>query len=433
MGSGWSTPPSPYARHLQSHAPTLNDEAIEQPTVLRLRQRLCLARMYEVYPLYAGTLSPVAEKKRKYISQTHVPRTTLENALRVPQALADHYGKDPARPLDVAAALDMSPTSGTFRDLCGAAIGYGLTDGGPNASEISLTPLGMKVVAPLEEGQDAQSLREAALTPTVVRRFLEKYDGSPLPSETIGHNVLGTMDVPSDSAARVLELILENARLVGFLKVIKDKTYVDLDGADRAPAGHVATSGGAKEVVPEPSTPEPSTNAMTTSEGDEAALREASPRLAVPSSPTLNRRVFVSHGKSRRVVDQLKELLTFGDFEPVVSVERESVSKPVPQKVLDDMRSCGAGIIHVKPEERLLDSAGNERNVLNQNVLIEIGAAMALYGEHFILLVEDGVALPSNLQGLYEVRYSGDELGYEATMRTLKALNQFKGAGDGER
>jgi predicted nucleotide-binding protein len=110
----------------------------------------------------------------------------------------------------------------------------------------------------------------------------------------------------------------------------------------------------------------------------------------------------------------------------VISVEQETASKPVPQKVLDDMRACGAGIIHVKPEERLLDQEGNERRILNQNVLIEIGAAMALYGEHFILLVEDGAKLPSNLQGLYEVRYSGEELGYEATIKVLKALNQFK-------
>ena len=141
------------------------------------------------------------------------------------------------------------------------------------------------------------------------------------------------------------------------------------------------------------------------------------------------RRVFITHGKSRRVVDQLKELLAFGDFEPVVSVDRESVSKPVPAKVMDDMRSCSAGIIHVQTEQRLLDQSGEEHRIVNQNVLIEIGAAMALYGERFILLVEDGTTLPSNLQGLYEVRYTGDELGYEATMKVLKALNEFKSGG----
>ena len=116
----------------------------------------------------------------------------------------------------------------------------------------------------------------------------------------------------------------------------------------------------------------------------------------------------------------------------VVSVDRESVSKPVPQKVMDDMRECGAGIIHVMSEQKLLDPEGTEHRLVNQNVLIEIGAAMALYGDQFILLVETGTTLPSNLQGLYEVRYTGDELGYEATMKVLKVLNQFKTGTKGE-
>jgi hypothetical protein len=363
--------------------------------------------------------------KRKYISQTDVPRTTLENALRVPRVLADQYGMRPTRPLDVAAGLDMSPTSGTFRELCGAAIGYGLTEGGPNANGISLTQLGRQIVAPLDEGADRAGVRAAALTPTVVRRFLEKYDGSPLPSDSIAHNVLATMDVPADAARRVHELVLETARFAGFLKVIKDKTYVDLEGSDRIAASSLASAPSAEDSSEQG---EPERSVETPQERP-----PLTPQALRPASPAVNRRVFVSHGKSRRVVEQLKELLLFGDFEPVVSVERESVSKPVPQKVMDDMRSCAAGIIHVKPEERLLDQEGKERSILNQNVLIEIGAAMALYGEHFILLVEDGAALPSNLQGLYEVRYSGDELGYEATMKTLKALNQFKGSSDGQR
>lgn len=74
---------------------------------------------------------------------------------------------------------------------------------------------------------------------------------------------------------------------------------------------------------------------------------------------------------------------------------------------------------------RVLDDSGNEHQMLNPNVLIEIGAAMALYGRNFILLVQEGVTLPSNLQGLYEVRYSGDELDRVATMKLLRAFNEF--------
>jgi predicted nucleotide-binding protein len=118
--------------------------------------------------------------------------------------------------------------------------------------------------------------------------------------------------------------------------------------------------------------------------------------------------------------------LTFGGFEPVLSVENEAIAKPVPDKVMDDMRSCGAAIIHVGTDKKLLDEEGNEHRTVNPNVLIEIGAAMALYGGRFILLVESGVILPSNLQGLYEARYERGKLDYDATMKLLKAFNDFR-------
>jgi predicted nucleotide-binding protein len=140
----------------------------------------------------------------------------------------------------------------------------------------------------------------------------------------------------------------------------------------------------------------------------------------------LHNRVFITHGKQRAIVAQIKELLTFGNFEPVVSMERESTAIPVPEKVFEDMRSCGAGVLHVGAEGKYLDKDGHEHAKLNDNVLIEIGAAMALYGKRMILLVEKGVVLPSNLQGLYRCEFEGDKLDYESTMKLLKTFNQFR-------
>jgi predicted nucleotide-binding protein len=134
----------------------------------------------------------------------------------------------------------------------------------------------------------------------------------------------------------------------------------------------------------------------------------------------------VTHGKNRELVDPIKKLLEYGELAPVVSVERQSVSKPVPEKVMDDMRACGAAIIHVDADKTVTDKDGVEHVLLNPNVLIEIGAAMAFYGRRFILLVKDGVKLPSNLQGLYEVRYSNDTLDANATIKLLEAIKDIK-------
>jgi predicted nucleotide-binding protein len=59
-------------------------------------------------------------------------------------------------------------------------------------------------------------------------------------------------------------------------------------------------------------------------------------------------------------------------------------------------------------------------------VLIEIGAAQALYGRRFILLVKDGVKVPSNLQGLYEVRYSGEKLDASDAFKLLEAMQDIQ-------
>jgi predicted nucleotide-binding protein len=136
--------------------------------------------------------------------------------------------------------------------------------------------------------------------------------------------------------------------------------------------------------------------------------------------------VFIAHGKSAQVVNQLKDLLTFGNFEPVVAEEHETSAKPVPEKVLNSMRECSAGIIHVASEDELLDKEGVVHHKLNENVLIEIGAAMALYGGKFILLVQKGLHMPSNLSGLYCCYYDGDKLDYDATMKLLKAFSDFR-------
>lgn len=90
------------------------------------------------------------------------------------------------------------------------------------------------------------------------------------------------------------------------------------------------------------------------------------------------------------------------------------------------MRVCGAAIIHVDADKTIIDKDGQEHVIINPNVLIEIGAAMAFYGRRFILLVKDGVKLPSNLQGLYEVRYTGETIDANATIKLLEAIKDIK-------
>jgi len=169
----------------------------------------------------------------------------LEQAIRVPKAIGDSYAYRPTRPMNVAGAMNMTPSSGPFRGLAGSAIAYGLTTGGANPPEIGITPLGMRVVRPTIDGDDIAARREALLRPKVVGEFLRQYDGAPLPTEQIAKNVLLEMGVPAERLDSVLTLILEGADAVALLRDFGGRKYVDLAGtvgATAEPAGEAASA-----------------------------------------------------------------------------------------------------------------------------------------------------------------------------------------------
>ena len=156
----------------------------------------------------------------------------------------------------------------------------------------------------------------------------------------------------------------------------------------------------------------------------------AKPALAASSVPgdtdARAKRVFITHGKNQELIAPIKKLLALADLEAVVSVQLHTVSQPVPSKVMTEMRSCGAAIIHVDDERHIVDKNDVEHIVLNDNVLFEIGAAMAIYGERFILIVKEGLKLPSNLTGLLELRYKGNTPQIEDTINLIDAINDMK-------
>jgi predicted nucleotide-binding protein len=343
---------------------------------------------------------------------------SLQQAQRIASALVDNFGGREGSPPDIALAMGVSPTSSAWHPLAGSAVAYGATEGSVNANTISLTPLGRRLVAPEAEGEDLAARREAIFKPRIMKEFFEKYRRAKFPNDVIAGNVLKTLGIPADRTETALEVLKANGKYAGIIRDTPNGPFVNLD-SPVVPAP--ASTPGLRDAVETPFA-EPS------AEYTEATPVKAAPiqRSAAPTFDTKANKVFITHGKQTAIVTQIKELLVFGSFEPVVSVERESTAIPVPEKVFEDMRSCAAGVIHVGAEAKYLDSTGNEHTKINDNVLIEIGAAMALYGKKVILLVEKDVALPSNLQGLYRCEFEGDQLNYEATMKLLKTFSQFR-------
>ena len=236
-----------------------------------------------------GKAVVVGEGKRTYVSQTEIPNNSLEEALRIPRALTDNYAGKSATPLQVASALDMTPTSGTFRKLCGSSIAYGLTAGGYNAKEISMEGLAKRILAPLEDGDDVVAKREAALRPRILGEFIRKYESSPLPRHDIALNVLTEMGVPRDRAESVYALILDTAQAVGLIREIKGKQYIDLSG--------VRVAAQLEDEEQPAGKPQPE------------QFLTAIEREATPPKKELGQAIFVAHGKNKKPLDQLKRIL----------------------------------------------------------------------------------------------------------------------------
>ena len=351
------------------------------------------------------------------LSQNALPIFSLEDSLKIAYAIKDNYAGRPSNPLLVAEACGVSPTSSNWRYLTGSSIAYGITEGGYNAQTISLTALGERIVSPLKEGDDNIAKREAVLIPGILGDFYKTYNNNKIPRKDICLNVLSKKGVPVERLESTYEMIRKNATYVGIFKIISGNEFVCLDIVKNSKISDTTTT----IANVEEELPEELANRMNLD------IPEKKPDVTQPAIIKNEKpHVFISHGKhSQVIVNQLKELLSYGQMVPIVSVERETTAVPVPDKVFDDMRNCDAGIINVE-YERVSTQAGGTELRLNENVLIEIGAAIALYQKKIILLCKKGTVLPSNLQGLYRCEYEGDQLDYSSTMKLLKTMQELR-------
>jgi len=157
---------------------------------------------------------------------------------------------------------------------------------------------------------------------------------------------------------------------------------------------------------------------------EEIVSEEEIPANVAAETPPEPMRVFISHGSNHAIVEQIDALLEVADIETEIAESEETAAIPVPEKVLNSMRRCAAGIIAVTVDEGRKDEDGNY--TLNENVLIEIGAAFVLYDQKVCLVWDKRLAVPSNLQGLYRCEFEGDELTWPAGMKLMKAIKGFK-------
>ena len=344
-------------------------------------------------------------QKRKYTT-TAFPKDTLKEVVQLAQAIQDNNGGQPYNRLDLASALNRSPEASQFRTLIISSGRYGLTQGGYKADKIGLTGLGSSIVAPRSEQEKNDGLAKALRSIEVFDKFFQRFDQSKLPKDELLRNTL-TRDfgIPAEDAAACLKILKQNLTDFGILVNQSGNMWVRMD--------KLSTS--STDIRTELST---ELEGVSSEPGAlEKPMGETIPPALVP-------KVFISHSKNKNILTQIKDILSFGQFEFIIAEEVETTAIPIPDKVFNLMRQCNGAIISVSADEKEKTEEGTYR--VNPNVLIEIGGAFLAYNKRVILLADKRVALPSNLQGLYRVEYEGDEISFNAAMKLQKALAEFR-------
>lgn len=351
-------------------------------------------------------------QKRSKLSQTEFPNNALPQAERIAHAIWDNFAGRGAAPHDIAIALDMSPTSGGWRNLCGSAIAYGLTEGGYAADQITLTKLGRRIVAPTEDGDDARARAEAVLQPRVQREFFEKYNRAKFPSDNIGRNVLVSLGLPKDRAERSFEILKENGQLTGIVRDTKTGPFVAIENpvaprpADAAPV--------IEEVDDDELDVTPTESEKAGGAGAKVVTDDSSPK-----------QLFVAHGKNRKPLEDLKKILDQFKIPYKVAIDEPNRGRPISAKVGELMQECSAGIfIFTKDELFYKKNKQGEFDEVwrpSENVVYELGAASIRWERKIIIVREDGVNFPSDFSDLGYITFKDGEIANNA-MEIFKEL-----------
>jgi hypothetical protein len=330
--------------------------------------------------------------KRAKISQADFPVYNLQEALVVAQAIWDNFAGKAAAPHQIAQVIDKSPSSSDWRYITGASIGYGLTEGGSNAPQITLKELGKRIVASTKEGDDIRARAEAVLKPTVMGDFFRRYNRAKFPRDEIVKNVLVELGIPKERAENAFAILKANGEYAGIIQQMKTGPFVAIDdpslpaaslGDDVDDGDEVASSLEDNEGTPEvPAT----------------LFAAAKPTGAKP------KQLFVAHGKKHKPLDDLKKILNEFKIPYKVAIDEANKGRPISGKVAELMNECSAGIfIFTKDEKFFVENAKGEHDEIwrpSENVVYELGAANILWEKKIIIVREDGVNFPSDFRDL---------------------------------
>ena len=334
------------------------------------------------------TPSPSAQAGR-HLTTRAFPKSTIEEALRIPEAIRDENAGRPLNRVLLAKALDMSPSSSDFRTLIASANKYGLIEGSEKSRDIGLSDLGKRSAYAKEAGEQARLKLEAVMHVELFKLVLERYNSNKVPSSALFGSLLHKdFGVPEPDTERCSGILLRNAEALGVLETVKGAKYVTLARVGATP--------------PEPPTPEPRAS-------DPEKPLEATPQpTSTPSAPTGPKPIFIGHGKLKGPVESLVRILDTFKVPYKLAVREASLGRPISKKVRDTMLECGSAILVLTKDEEFTNNKSESIWRPAENVVHEVGAASYAYDGRIVIMKEKGLNLPTNFSDIGYIEFEPD-------------------------
>ena len=324
------------------------------------------------------------------------PSYTLEDALSVAQTI---HRENAGLPFDrelLARALGTTPKSSAFTIRLNASAAYGLTEGGYNDPDISLTELGGIAVSSENHIARVSALIQAAKYPDTFGRFYEMLDGKRLPRNANLRSILQRdLGVREDLTEECLRILHDNGEFAGIISEADGEYLVKLPDVDNLPD------------APE---------AAWSSTQEETGTRIPESPVYLDPAVESTRNIFIGHiGESDAAKYVATMLDEFGIHCASPEIPEEDTGFLIPEEISAAMKESSAAVLVFRSG----DNAWSSRD----KMIGMLGAASVLFEDRVVLLHEDGASLSINLDGLSHLDFDHDRPG-ESGMGLLVALHR---------
>jgi len=137
-------------------------------------------------------------------------------------------------------------------------------------------------------------------------------------------------------------------------------------------------------------------------------------------TPSMNKRIFISHGKHTPALDRVERFIRALGFVPVIIAREPSLGKSVDDLVEEQMTGCLCAIILATKDDEVQDYFQPRPNVIH-----EIGLAQEKFRNRVIYLKEEGCKFPSNVQPKVWEDFTQESL-ENVFEKIVKELSGFK-------